>query len=114
MTVDKQTPAAELQLVTSECAAALLDVPHTHLRYAAWPQVVKDGEQTELLTGEAWVYSPSGRLDDAAPHPSVVFHRGVVLGVVDDLDGVGGYFSTQHSEGKDFMQRRNKQTSANG
>ena len=86
MPIDKQTPSAELQLVSSEEAAALLKVPYSSLRYSAWPQTVKVEGQLELITGEAWVYAPGdGRLDDDEPHPAVVFHRGVVLGTVTDL-----------------------------
>ena len=99
-TIDKQTPSHELQGVTSEYAASLLSVPRNTLRYSAWPQIVKDGDQLELVTGEAWIYTPTGRLDDDSAHPAVVFHRGVVLGTVADLDSIGGYLSTQRARGK--------------
>ena len=99
MTTDNQTPGRELQLVTSAEASELLGVPVKDLRYSAWPQTVRTGGKLEMVTGEAWIYAPTGRLDDNDPHPAVVFHRGVVLGTVADLDSIGGYLSTHRARG---------------
>lgn len=92
--IDNQTKSENLQKVSSDEAAKILNVPIEHLRYTAWPQVVHFGGKSEIVTGEAWIYAPAGRLDDDEPHPAVVFNDGNILGTVSDLDCIGGYLAT--------------------
>lgn len=97
--IDNQTKSENLQKVTSDQAAKILQVPSEHLRYTAWPQVVRLADKSEIVTGEAWIYAPAGRLDDDEPHPAVVFNDGNILGTVSDLDCIGGYLATHRGRG---------------
>lgn len=99
--IDNQTPTDELRLVSKEQAASILNVASDDLVYSSWPQVVKSKTGSlELVTGEAWILAPGGNLDDDNPHPAVVFHRGAILGSVEDLNCLGGYLATRSARGR--------------
>lgn len=99
--INKQTPANELKMVSEDHAARLLQVSPDDLVYSSWPQTVKNVKgELETVTGEAWILAPDGRLDDGNPHPAVVFHRGVILGSIEDLSCLGGYLATRTGRGR--------------
>ena len=94
--IDLQTPPDQLQLISAAQAAEILGTRRSDLVYTSWPQITKQRDGTcKVITGEAWISAPEGCLNDGLSHPAVIFHKGTVLGTVDNLDGIPGYLTSK-------------------